>query len=294
MRPSVPKQIVAPLLILVCLFLNASPAFGQTPAAASSGASVETSIPSEPSLMILAASGILILGLLIVRILLRLGIVRSLIWVLPILIVLTGGVWLEMAIAKHPGVPNLHALIRFMFLFLLFITALTAVARVALPSSEQITRGGVPPLIRGLAVFILALLGLFILLTWSFPALSFTPVFITSGVVSIVIGLAVQDLIEQPARRRRDERRAALQAGRLGQDRRGGRSGGADTMARHDAVDALEGLHHYPEQHGCQDGRGQFRPAHVAPWTSCHRRSDLRDVPRHCDDGHAGGRLQCK
>jgi small-conductance mechanosensitive channel len=91
------------------------------------------------------------------------------------------------------GIDDLLRLLKFLFAYWVFLTVLTCAARFVLPSREQRTRGGVPPLIRYLAVIVLAICGLFSLLSWAFEDLDFTPLFVTSGVVSIVVGMAVKD-----------------------------------------------------------------------------------------------------
>jgi small-conductance mechanosensitive channel len=154
-----------------------------------------SSMPYEASLMIIAVTGIVLLGILVTRVLLRLRVIKNLAWMMPIMGALAGAAWAEMLLARYQGVDNLRSLVRFLFLFMLFVSMLYVLARLVLPSAARRTRAGVPSLIRNLAVLVLALLGLFILLMWSFPKLSLTPVFVTSGVASIIIGLAVQDLL---------------------------------------------------------------------------------------------------
>jgi len=151
--------------------------------------------PYEPGLMVLSATGILILGGVIFRLLRILRLLQRPVWILPILIFLTGGFWLFLRIGQFGDVPHLSALINFLLLFLVFMSALLPAARWILPSRELQTRGGVPVLLNGMAVVLLTFAGLFVLLSWSFPNLNFTPVFVTSGVVSIVLGLALQDLL---------------------------------------------------------------------------------------------------
>lgn len=149
----------------------------------------------EPGLMLLVVAGILLVGGLIVRLLIRLKVIERLFWTLPILAVLTGAVELVLVIANLPSFPNLKALLGFLFLSLLFLCTLVPAARLVMPSRVRLTRAGVPPLLRGLLIGAVAFLGTFILLTWFFPRLNLTPVFVTSGVVSIVLGLALQELL---------------------------------------------------------------------------------------------------
>ncbi len=167
-------------------------AWGQSPETAAPSVPVS---PYEPGLMVLAVTGILILGGTLVRLLRMLRLINRLAWILPVLIFLTGGLWLFLRVGHFADIPHLFALIGFLLAFLVFISILLPVAQWLLPSRALQTRGGVPALLRGMAVAILAFVGLFVLLSWTFPTLNFTPVFVTSGVVSIVLGLALQDLL---------------------------------------------------------------------------------------------------
>ncbi len=145
--------------------------------------------------MLLAGVGLLLAALIITRILRALRIAKSFAWFLPVYIVLSGGLWTWLTMAKQPGLQNLHALVQFLLMSSAFVWIVYLAAKVAIPEEAQRTRAGLPPLIRNLIVLVVGLLGLFILLTWSFPGLSLTPVFLTSGVLSIIIGLAVQNLL---------------------------------------------------------------------------------------------------
>jgi small-conductance mechanosensitive channel len=149
--------------------------------------------PFEPGLMLLAVAGLLLLGGAIVRVLLALRLISRLIWMLPVLLFLSGTLWLFLKIGRFADVPHLRALAGFMFAFLMLVSVLWPLSRWLLPVRALRTRGDVPPLLRGMAITTLALIGMFILLSWSFPGLSFTPMFVTSGVFSIVLGLALQD-----------------------------------------------------------------------------------------------------
>lgn len=149
----------------------------------------------EPGFMLLAIAAMLVISGLVLRGLLALKLIRRLIWLLPIMIAVTAIFWLFLGLGRFDHFPNLHSLVVFILLFLLFVAMLLPVSRWLLPARVKLTRGGVPPLLRGLAVAVLAFTGLFILLNWSFPTLSFTPLFVTSGVVSIVLGFALQDLL---------------------------------------------------------------------------------------------------
>lgn len=151
--------------------------------------------PYEPGLMLLAVTGIIILGMAIMRVLRSMRLIQRMAWILPVLIFLTFGLWMFLRIGRFADVPNLISLIGFLLAFLIFISVLLPVARWVVPAREQQTRGGMPVLLRGMAVVVLAFVGLFVLLSWAFPSLNFTPVFVTSGVVSIVLGLALQELL---------------------------------------------------------------------------------------------------
>ncbi len=80
-------------------------------------------------------------------------------------------------------------------LFLLFLIILLVIVRLVFPSQRSRTRASLPILVRNLTVFVLALIVFFLLLLYLFPEINLTPVFLTSGVLSIVIGLAVQDIL---------------------------------------------------------------------------------------------------
>jgi small-conductance mechanosensitive channel len=143
--------------------------------------------------MLLTVTGILILGGLVFRLLMMIGLVKRLVWLLPILIGITAGTLVCFRVTDLYEYANLFALVRFLFIFLIFVSILYPVARLVMPASALRTRASVPPLLRGLAVGLVAFIGMFVLLNWFFPRLSLTPMFVTSGVVSIVVGLAIQD-----------------------------------------------------------------------------------------------------
>lgn len=153
------------------------------------------SVRWEPGLMALVVTAILIAGGVVWRILIRTGRVRRLVWMLPVLIVLTLLAWGGVRFAGLGHLTNLNALLMFLLSFLVLIAVLCPVARLLMPERRLQTRGGVPPLLRGVAIAIVAFIGLFVLLSWIFPDLDLTPVFVTSGVVSLVIGFALQDLL---------------------------------------------------------------------------------------------------
>ena len=148
---------------------------------------------NESGLMLLAIVGLLLLGGAIVRLLLALRLIKRRAWLLPIMLLLSGILWLFLKIGNFPDLPRLRALAGFMFAFLIFVSVLLLFSRWLLPARALRTRGDLPPLLRGMAIAILAVIGLFSLLSWSFPGISFTPMFVTSGVLSIVLGLALQD-----------------------------------------------------------------------------------------------------
>jgi small-conductance mechanosensitive channel len=150
---------------------------------------------NETVLITLAVVGVVLVAGLLTRALLRAGMVGSYVWMLPVLAVVSGAFWWAVVAYAPPGLLQLRAMARFLFLFLAFLCLLLVVARAAMPSQVLRTRAAVPPVIRKLAVLVCAMLGFFVLLGWSFPDINFTPVFVTSGALSIVIGLAVQDLL---------------------------------------------------------------------------------------------------
>jgi small-conductance mechanosensitive channel len=145
--------------------------------------------------MLLSVTGILLLGGVIVRLLRKLRLIQRLTWIVPVFIFLTGGFWLFLRIGQFADVPHLTALIGFLLSFFIFMAVLLPVALWVLPSRALQTRGGMPVLLRAMAIVLLAFVGLFVLLTWAFPNINFMPVFVTSGVVSIVLGLALQELL---------------------------------------------------------------------------------------------------
>jgi len=151
--------------------------------------------PREKSLVIAVVAGLFVVGVLTARLLIRAGLTKSLVWTGPILAVLYGGAWAAVAIAAPHGCANLSRIVLFLFLFFVFVSALYGGARLVMPSEAQRTRAGVSPFMRNCAVAVVAFLGLLVLLTWCFPGIDLTPLFITSGVVSIVVGLAVQGLL---------------------------------------------------------------------------------------------------
>ena len=182
-------RIVAALVPLI-----ASSAWAQTTVPPPPPESVAR-LAYEPELMLLTVTGIFLVSGLLLRLLARLKVISSLVWFLPILTLISAAVWAPLYVANVPRLPNLRALVGFLFSFSLLVTLLIPISRLALPSKALLTRGGVPPLLRGLAVVVAAFVGLFVLLNWSFPTLSLTPMFITSGVISIILGFALQDLL---------------------------------------------------------------------------------------------------
>ncbi|MBM4144213.1 MAG: mechanosensitive ion channel [Lentisphaerae bacterium] len=185
---ALPKRLAVPVL---------AAALGLLPLAASAqeGPAASSLSRLEPGLMLLTALCIFVFGGALLRMLIRLRVARHIAWLLPILIALCALFLAGLRLTVYPELPRLRALVRFLLVFFAFVSVLYPAAKLLLPSSAQLTRGGVPPLIRGLIVAVIAFAGLFVLLTWSFPGLSLTPMFVTSGAVSIVVGLAVQDLL---------------------------------------------------------------------------------------------------
>ena len=193
-----PRLALSAAALLIGCALWFSPTLGAQEAIAP--LDVPAAAPSwaryEPGLMILAATLVLVLGGVLLRLLVRLGVVRNVAWMVPIFMLLSAVGWAALRLL-HPA-PHLSgttALLKFLFLSLVFVSVLYPVARLALPEPAQRTRGGVPPLIRAVALAVVTFLGVLVLLTWSFPGVNLTPVFLTSGAVSIVLGLAVQDLL---------------------------------------------------------------------------------------------------
>jgi len=165
------------------------------PAAAQDGDAAVAGATCEPGLMALVVTAIVIVGGLIWQLLIRSGRARRGLWILPILILLTGVAWAVVQTVGLDHMKNLNSLLIFLFSFLIFVSLLYPVTRLLLPSRLVRTRGGVPPLLRGVAIAIVVFIGLFVLLSWAFPDLNLTPMFVTSGVVSLVIGFALQDLL---------------------------------------------------------------------------------------------------
>jgi len=177
----------AGIRVLVVFLMTASILRAQTPPAAT------TLSDHEPGLMLLTVSGIVILSGVVFRLLILIKLIRRMVWLLPILIVFAAAALVTIRITDLYTYRNLYALACFLFIFLIFVSSLYPVARLVMPSNAMRTRAGVPPLLRGLAVGTVTFVGMFALLTWFFPGLSLTPMFVTSGVVSIVVGLAIQD-----------------------------------------------------------------------------------------------------
>jgi small-conductance mechanosensitive channel len=151
--------------------------------------------PYEPGLIVLATVLILLAGGLLFRALVRVRVAHSILWLPTVLMIVSGVVFAALHVAEFTGFPNLYSFVRFLFLLALFGSVLYPVANFLLPSQAMLTRGGVPPLLRGVAIVLFSVTGMLILLSWSFPQVSFTPMFVTSGIVSVVVGLAVQDLL---------------------------------------------------------------------------------------------------
>jgi small-conductance mechanosensitive channel len=184
----------ATVLAVLALALQGGVALAQGAEKAAEGP-VQSGNPYEPVLMIIVPTVIFLAGILITRLLLSRKLFKSPAIFMPILVVLSGAVWLGMMQANHSSVENLYHFARFLFVFMLFVSLLYLVSKAAIPSEAQRTRAGLPPLIRTFVLLFAGFLGLFLLLMWSFPDLSLTPIFVTSGIVTLVIGLGVQSLL---------------------------------------------------------------------------------------------------
>lgn len=172
------------------------PFFCGAPAlAAPAGVAKSALSQHEPGLMMLTVTCILVLGGVVLRVLARFRLIRRVFWLMPILIVISAMVWGALELAGVDELRNLQALVGFLLRFLVFLSLLYPVTRLILPARALQTRVGVPTLLRSLAVAAIGFMGMFVLLSWTFPNLNFTPMFVTSGVVSLVIGLALQDLL---------------------------------------------------------------------------------------------------
>jgi small-conductance mechanosensitive channel len=191
------KQSRAPLALTPVLALALSPPLAHAAAeglgaAAPAGGNGE---PYEASLAILVAVGLLLVSALVTRTLLRLKAATSYAWILPVLGLASGAAWAGLHFSGLEGMTWVVRVLRFLCLLAAFLCVLYWVVRLALPSAARRTRAGVPPLIRNLAILVCALLAFVTLLRWCFPELSLTPLLVTSGAVSIVVGLAVQDML---------------------------------------------------------------------------------------------------
>lgn len=189
------------LIVVALLGLLAIAAAPAADAAATSGTDDAIALSSartlpDAAVIILIALTVVLLGGAISRVLWRLRVIRDFVWVLLVFCVCSGLTWLVVGtLCEYTPETNPYRFAKFLSLFFLFVLALSAIARFVLPPEARRTRAAVPPLIRNIAIIVLAVLVLFILLLSIFPGLSLTPVFYTSGVVSIVIGLAVQDVL---------------------------------------------------------------------------------------------------
>ncbi|MBN1355431.1 mechanosensitive ion channel [bacterium] len=148
----------------------------------------------DPAVMVIFAVSVLLIGGAIGRVLWRTRLVNGFFWIILIFCSVSGAFWTILGrFYSASAVPYRFAQL-FSF-FLISILLLYLIVRFLLPSSATRTRASIPSLVRNLAVFAMALIVLFILLVSLFPELNLTPVFFTSGVLSIVIGLAVQDVL---------------------------------------------------------------------------------------------------
>ena len=150
----------------------------------------------ETSLIVIVLTVVILAGGMITGLLMRLGLAKSFIWILPIMTVLAGAAWGAIAMHGAGEAPGLLQFGKFLFTFLAYVCVLWLVTRLAFPSAERRTRGGLPPLLRGMIVLVLAFAGLLVLLQRAFPSVNLTPLPLTSGALSIVVGLALKDLLE--------------------------------------------------------------------------------------------------
>ena len=150
----------------------------------------------ETSLIVIVLTVVVLAGGSITGLLMRVRVVKSFVWILPVMGVLAGAAWGAMAAVGMEDAPGLLKFEKFLFTFLMYVCVLWVMARLAFPSAERSTRGGLPPLLRGVIVLVLAFAGLLVLLQWAFPGVNLTPVLLTSGALSIVVGLALKELLE--------------------------------------------------------------------------------------------------
>lgn len=173
------------------LVVAALPVWGQS---ASAGAEASSSA-SEVALMLLAVTVVVLGGGLLVRLLALLQSSFKLSLTAPLFALVSGGLWLLAAYLLPADYPKLLALLRFLLFLFILLSIVHPVQRFGIPARNRETRGALPPLLRGLVIAVFVFMASLALLRWSFPTLSLTPMFLTSGVLSIVLGLAVQDLL---------------------------------------------------------------------------------------------------
>ena len=148
----------------------------------------------EPAIMLIIGVGVFLFGGLLSRLLFRFKIISKVSSVLLIFCIVTSTAWILVSVYyDHGAAPYRFTLL--LSVFLLFLYVLYVILQVMLPSQAGRTRASLPTLIRNLIIFVFTLMVLFVLILMLFPEVSLAPVFFTSGVVSIVIGLAVQDVL---------------------------------------------------------------------------------------------------
>jgi small-conductance mechanosensitive channel len=155
-----------------------------------------TNIPllPNPAVMVLHTAAILILGGGIARALWHFDFFRNMAWILVMFGIVSGIAWFVTGQFYSSGeMPLRYA--RFVTFFVCFILILYILLRAVLPTHASRARAAIPALLRDLAIFISAFIALFVMIVTLFPEINLTPVFFTSGIVSIVIGLAVQDVL---------------------------------------------------------------------------------------------------
>jgi len=193
------KVLLSCLVLFIVGYALSNVAIAETPSPDSPPPPEEVDLPIVggvpiPAAMIMLTLAVLVVGGLISRTLRRLGVIKHFVWVLLIFVLLTGLAWLGID-RLYPESVNLCKYAKLLAMFSLMITVLYCIARYILPPKASATRAALPPLIRNIAIFALALLGLFMLVTTLFPGAPLAPLFFTSGVVSIVIGLALQETL---------------------------------------------------------------------------------------------------
>ena len=148
----------------------------------------------EAAILLIIGVGVFLFGGLLSRLLFRFKIISKFSSVILIFCLVTSVTWIWVSFYfSHTDSPYRFSLL--LAVFMLFLYILYVILQVMLPSQAGRTRASLPTLIRNLIVFVFTLMVLFVLILMLFPEVNLAPVFFTSGVVSIVIGLAVQDVL---------------------------------------------------------------------------------------------------